>query len=158
MRAGHFRKPCAGIEFAILSHMAHQELIQDYLNELAYSVSELCQMATGDIVKVSLGDASSTLVELRLWPGAQRVTGRIVSRAGDSEFELRVRPRHVEYRYSKAGPHGSLRARFEPPQPSKEPRDEASRIVTLARRLQHFSIFECVRRGIRRDSQRPSAA
>lgn len=138
--------------------MADQELIQDYLNELAYSVSELCQAATGDTVTVPLGDALATVVELRLWPGAQRVTGRISSRGAHSEFELRVRPRHVEYRFAAAGPHGALRARFEPPLPTREPRDEASRVVTFARRLQHFSIFECVRRGIRRDSQHPAAA
>jgi len=141
---------CAlGIHIAVSTHMADQELITQYLNELVVSATELWHLNEKEEIFISLDDEDRTELSLRVWPGGKRISGRVANRQGKQEFELRIRPRHLEYRCPRAGAKGMLRASALERTQVAGPKDEASRVATLTRRLQHFSILQRLAEGIR---------
>lgn len=135
--------------------MPAQELITQYLNELVVAATELWHISEKEEIYISLEDADETELSLRVWPGAKRISGWVQNRQGRQEFELRIRPRHLEYRCPRVGALGVLRAAALERTQVAGPQDEASRVATLTRRLQHFSILRRVSAGLRSRSTLP---
>ncbi len=140
--------------------MHNEELITDYVNGLVEAVQSLGVSREKDHVQVPLGDIHNTVLSLRFWSQGHRVAGRIWGDSGQTKFELRILPRHLEFRHPAVGQLGVLRTSVRSTAKTSGPIDVATRIANLARRLQHFSILKCVGEGLRekRKSEYPLAS